>query len=138
MDQRKYIVSRHPGAILWLQSQLKDFNDRRVVTTITKAEAMGADIVGNLPMALASRCLRYRAIEFEGPPPRGAEYGAAEMAACGASLAEYVVMDSIEAESLYQGYCYAANGAVAVRWETERDRRFSFCGTTFGEENPGS
>lgn len=62
-----------------------------VVAEVTAADVRGRHVVGNLPLHLAALCASVTAIEFAGPPPRGAEYTAAEMTAAGARLARYVV-----------------------------------------------
>jgi CRISPR-associated protein Csx16 len=88
---RKIIVSRHPAAIEFVRAERPDFCDAEVMESVTADDVRGAHVVGNLPMSLAALCARYEAIEFSGPPPRGAEYGLKEMRACGARLVEYRV-----------------------------------------------
>ena len=87
----KLIVSRHDGAIEWLREELTDFAEREIVESVTPEQVKGADVVGNLPLFLASLCAEFRAIEFAGAPPRGAEYGAQEMRQAGARLVAYKV-----------------------------------------------
>lgn len=85
------IVSRHAGAVEWLFRTYPELAGSRVVPAVTPEDVAGRDVVGNLPASLASKCRRYVSIEFRGAPPRGAEYGADEMDAGGAYLAEYAV-----------------------------------------------
>jgi putative CRISPR-associated protein (TIGR02620 family) len=88
---RKIIASRHTGAIEFVRSERPDFVDAEVRESVTPDDVRGAHVIGNLPLHLAALCGRYEAIEFSGPPPRGAEYGLKEMRACGARLVEYRV-----------------------------------------------
>jgi len=62
-----------------------------VVASATPEQVNGRRVVGNLPMALAYLCERFAAVEFDGPPPRGAEYSADDMDAAGARVVEYAV-----------------------------------------------
>ena len=88
---RKIIVSRHPAAIEFVRAERPDFQDAEVLASASPDDVRGAHVVGNLPMSLAALCARYEAIEFSGPPPRGAEYGLNEMRAAGARVVEYRV-----------------------------------------------
>ncbi len=54
-------------------------------------DVRGKHVVGNLPLHLAALCASVTAIEFDGPPPRGAEYTAEDMKQAGARLRRYVV-----------------------------------------------
>lgn len=112
------IVSRHRGALEWLAGRLGNelehgeyvpgenvFRVYPVADTghdfppydVPVRAEVGPDdvrdkvVVGNLPLHLAALCRRVVAVEFGGPPPRGAEYGPAEMEAAGGRLASYTV-----------------------------------------------
>lgn len=90
------VVTRHEGALRWLreESASRGFNlrDARLINgNATEEDVKGKNVIGNLPMSLASLCNRFFAIEFAGSPPRRAEYGPEEMRACGASIVEYKV-----------------------------------------------
>lgn len=99
------IVSRHPAAVEWLSNllggELSPQHDHLVMpngaTVPIRASATAADVrgktaVGNLPLFLAAEAASMYTIEFAGAPPRGREYGAADMAAAGAKLEHYVVL----------------------------------------------
>ena len=88
---RPLIVSRHPGAVQWLRETFPRLAEAEVLEQVTPAQVEGRVVVGNLPLYLAARCGEYYAIEFTGPPPRGSEYGPADMVAAGAHLARYIV-----------------------------------------------
>lgn len=96
------IVTRHQAAIEWLAEALKLSIQRHEDGCITvgsipvKANVSGPDVdgkivCGNLPLNLACLCKEVIAIEFTGAPPRGQEYGVAEMKTAGANLARYIV-----------------------------------------------
>lgn len=89
---KRLIVSRHAAAIEFVRAECPEFNDAEVMASVGPSDVQGADVVGNLPLSLAALCGRYRAIEFSGPPPRGGEYGLAEMRAAGAALVDYTVI----------------------------------------------
>lgn len=63
---------------------------------VTADDVRGKIVIGVLPMGLAALCRQYHAIEFGGPPPRGAEYTAADMKVAGARLVRYVVLTDDE------------------------------------------
>jgi hypothetical protein len=48
-------------------------------------------VYGNLPLHLAALAAEVWAVEFDGPPPRGAEYTAEDMRRAGARLTRYTV-----------------------------------------------
>lgn len=91
------IVSRHPGAVEWLREQGLDGT---VYPSVTEEDVRGRWVVGNLPLKYAVLARGVLAIEFDGAPPRGAEYGAEEMKAAGARLSAYFV----SRESSYPSY----------------------------------
>lgn len=82
------IVSRHSAAVEWLRKQ---GITAPVLESATAADVSGKIVAGNLPLHLAAKSAAVVAIEFLGAPPRGREYGVAEMEASGAHLAVYVV-----------------------------------------------
>ena len=85
------IVSRHAGAIAFIRSSDLRFADAEVVAQATWADVAGRLVAGNLPLHLAAAAAAIVAVEFAGTPPRGAEYGVAEMEAAGARLRTYRV-----------------------------------------------
>jgi hypothetical protein len=86
------IVSRHPAAIEFIRSNDERFADAPVITgNATPSDVLGCIVAGNLPLSLARYAAEVVAVEFDGIPPRGAEYTAEDMAAAGARLARYLV-----------------------------------------------
>lgn len=88
------IVSRHPAVVEWLYS--KEYigrpEDHIIISgNATPEDVAGKVVVGNVPLFLAAHARYVMAIEFSGSPPRGQEYGVAEMEAAGARLAKYKV-----------------------------------------------
>ncbi len=120
----KLIVSRHEAAVAFIRNAIKDEVDiNRVVPierdaagneyipnvicvrdSVTENDVRGADVIGNLPLHLAALCARYRAVEFSGPAPRGAEYTLDDMIAAGAHLVEYYVKAMKERAPGVPGY----------------------------------
>lgn len=104
MNQSTLIVSRHPAAIEFIASQLggeyrpnaghvvfPDDSFLPVVPTANAELVRGRVVYGNLPLHLAALCESVTAIEFNGVPPRGQEYGLEQMLAAGATLRSYSV-----------------------------------------------
>lgn len=86
------IVSRHVGAIEWIRTNVPGVGeDTPVRASVVADDVRGKVVCGNLPLQLAALAERVLAVEFAGPPPRGNEYTAAEMAAAGARVAAYTV-----------------------------------------------
>jgi hypothetical protein len=85
------IVSRHPAAIEFIRRERPELADAPVLASAGPEDVRGARVFGNLPLHLAALAVEVWAIEFRGDPPRGQEYGLAEMDAAGAYLASYVV-----------------------------------------------
>ena len=89
---KRVIVSRHLGAIQWLQEEYpKLVHGAVIVDSATLGLIRGAHVVGNLPMHLACLAASVTAIHFEGDAPRGREYTAQDMRAAGARLCRYHV-----------------------------------------------
>ncbi len=88
---RRVIVSRHPAAIEFLRAECPEFAEAPVLESASAEEIRGAVVGGNVPLHLAAVAAQVVAVEFEGPAPRGAEYGLAEMRAAGARIARYRV-----------------------------------------------
>ena len=63
-----------------------------VIATATPDDVRGKKVYGNLPLHLAALAEKVVAIEFDGAPPRGAEYSLADMEAAGARLSVYTVI----------------------------------------------
>lgn len=90
------IVSRHPAAIEFIRAEGgPKWADAPVLASATPADVSGKVVAGNLPLALAALTVEVVAVEFSGAPPRGTEYGLAEMRAAGARLARYSVCASM-------------------------------------------
>jgi putative CRISPR-associated protein (TIGR02620 family) len=85
------IVSRHPGALEWLREHHPQVAEAPVVASATPDDVRGRVVIGNVPLHLAAQAAEVWAIEFDGPPPRGAEYSAEDMEAAGARLRRYRV-----------------------------------------------
>jgi rubredoxin len=88
---RRVIVSRHAAAIAFIRNRAPEFADAEVIASAAPIDVMGAIVAGNIPLHLAALAEEVIAVEFDGPPPRGAEYGLPEMEAAGARLARYRV-----------------------------------------------
>ncbi len=87
----KLIVSRHPAAIEFIRRTLLEFAKAPVMAEVTAQDVRGKSVAGNIPLHLAVAAHDVWAVEFEGTPPRGAEYGLKEMEAAGARIARYAV-----------------------------------------------
>lgn len=87
----RLIVSRHQAAIDFIRQELPEFADAPVLASVGADDVRGAVVAGNLPLHLAALAAEVLAVEFAGAPPRGAEYGIAEMRAAGARIARYRV-----------------------------------------------
>ena len=87
---KSVIVSRHAAAVEFVKEQTADSN-MPVLASATSDDVRGNVVYGNLPLHLAALAAKVVAIEFAGAPPRGQEYGLAEMKAAGARLVEYKV-----------------------------------------------
>jgi putative CRISPR-associated protein (TIGR02620 family) len=85
------IVSRHAGAVAWLQQKFPQVAPARVFAEVTAEDVRDQIVVGNLPLHLAALCRSVIAIEFAGAPPRGAEYTPKDMEKAGARLRQYTV-----------------------------------------------
>lgn len=89
---KNLIVSRHPATVAYLRDVLgPEWADAPVVASATPEDVRGAVVAGNLPLHLAALAAEVIAVEFSGEPPRGQEYGRAEMEAAGVRLTRYRV-----------------------------------------------
>lgn len=98
------IVSRHPAAIAFIREHLAkeqlppcihggdEGEEIPVVAVATADMVRGKVVYGNVPLHLASAAAAVCVIEFDGPPPRGAEYSLEDMKAAGARLRWYGVL----------------------------------------------
>jgi hypothetical protein len=109
------IVSRHPAAVAFVARQLGGRVGELkegighplrvyvpgpdgavqivpVVEEATADDVRGKVVYGNLPNHLACLAAAVVAVEFAGSPPRGREYGLADMIEAGARLARYGVL----------------------------------------------
>lgn len=87
---RTFLVSRHPGAIRWLQRQGYPAVIHRSHLDVDEIRA-GDRVIGTLPVHLAARVCglgaEYHHLAVDVPAAmRGRELGEAEMAACRARL----------------------------------------------------
>ncbi len=89
---RRVIVSRHPAAIEFLRAECPEFAEAPVLESATEDDVRGAVVGGNVPLHLAAVAAQVVAVEFSGIPPRGVEYGLAEMRAAGAHVSRYKVV----------------------------------------------
>ena len=86
------IVSRHPAAVEFLKEERPDlFGDAPVVESATLEDVRGKVVGGNLPLNLAAEAHLVYSVLFDGPPPRGQEYGVTEMREAGAYIAPFRV-----------------------------------------------
>ncbi len=85
------IVSRHPAAVEFIRTTLTATAGAPVKEQVGPDDVRGKIVVGNLPLHLAALAAQVVVVEFTGAPPRGQEYGIAEMRAAGARLARYTV-----------------------------------------------
>lgn len=99
---KRVIVSRHPAAIQFIREEAPEFAEAPVLASATEADVRGRVVAGNLPLHLAAEAAVVVAVEFEGAPPRGAEYSLDDMRAAGARLARYVVRRHDEAITAMQ------------------------------------
>lgn len=85
------IVSRHSAAVEFIRAECPEFAGAPVVASATTEDVAGAIVAGNLPLNLAAKAAQVFAVEFDGVPPRGTEYGLTEMRAAGARISRYTV-----------------------------------------------
>ena len=89
---KRIIVSRHPATVAYLRDELgPDWSSVPAIASATADDVRGVIVAGNLPLHLAALAASVIAVEFDGDPPRGAEYGRTEMEAAGVRLSRYVV-----------------------------------------------
>ena len=84
-------VGRHPAALEWAKAHGLPEDAKLVVGNATPADVEGRVVWGVVPLHLAAAAAEVHVIEFAGTPPRGLEYGRAEMDAAGARWARYRV-----------------------------------------------
>lgn len=116
---KKLIVSRHPAAIQFIAAELGGEVDGSVVRIhppgngkeaevipilgqATAEDIRGQVVYGNLPMQLAALCASVYAVEFSGPPPRGAEYNVEDMKRAGCRLVRYKVLTEERVKDIQQ------------------------------------
>jgi hypothetical protein len=87
----RVIVSRHPAAVEFIRRAAPEFAGAPVLAEAKPEDVRGKIVAGNLPLHLAALAEEVWAVEFEGEPPRGREYGLEEMLAAGAALRRYRV-----------------------------------------------
>lgn len=108
LDYKKcVIVSRHQGAIQWLEQQIHalglvrspDIMFIKKIENATAEDIKGKIVFGNVPMHLAAQAAKVYAIEFD-TPPRGAELTKGQMVDAGARLVAYTVQKDGEQEDM--------------------------------------
>lgn len=87
----RVIVSRHPAAVEFIRRVAPEFADAPVLAEAGPDDVRGKIVAGNLPLCLAALAEEVWAVEFDGEPPRGREYGLEEMIAARAVLRGYRV-----------------------------------------------
>lgn len=101
INDRHIIVSRHPAAIAFIREKIAEIAAEcnlgldpaqiRVVAEATADDVRGKSVWGNVPLHLGAAANAVNAVEFEGQPPRGAEYTADDMRRAGAKIRRYRV-----------------------------------------------
>lgn len=105
---RTIIVTRHPGALEWLQKHHEELcdmdfpesenvaptNHTKVILHATPEDVAGNRVIGILPNRLSCLAAEYYEIDLPGlrPEQRGKELSCAEMEAAGARPTRYVVI----------------------------------------------
>ena len=83
------IVTRHKGAVEWLRQQ---GIEGKVIAHATAEDVIGQQVVGVLPLYLASLTLAITSIDIDLPPElRGKDITPEQMDECGAKLVTYKV-----------------------------------------------
>lgn len=112
------IVSRHQAAIEFIRLAAPEFAGAPVLAQAGPDDVKGKVVAGNLPLHLAALAAEMVAVEFAGAPPRGQEYGLAEMQAAGARLTRYTVQRGGEAALLTAlqdgGYAIGSSASFAA------------------------
>lgn len=91
-DRNAYlIVSRHAATVAYVREALPEYAEAPVLAVASVEDVRGKHVAGNLPLHLAAEAEAVDAVEFAGTPPRGAEYGLAEMQAAGVRTRRYFV-----------------------------------------------
>jgi len=86
------VVTRHPGALEWLQKHHPNLGEAEVVSHATPEQIMGARVVGVLPVNLAALCGEYWHLSMEVPPEaRGKELTCEDMERFGCSIERFVI-----------------------------------------------
>jgi hypothetical protein len=84
-------LGRHPASLIWARAHGLPSDALIVEGNATTQQVHGNILWGVVPLPLAAEALRVHVIAFSGPPPRGAEYGIAEMEAAGAHWDTFTV-----------------------------------------------
>ena len=86
-------VSRHPGAIAWIQKHHPEFGEAKVIGHATPGDIKGNRIIGVLPVDLASLAGEYWHLTMRLPPEaRGKELSLEEMEQYGCSIERYEIV----------------------------------------------
>lgn len=88
------IVTRHPGALDWIQKHHPEIGDVRIITQAAPKDLAGNRIIGILPVNLAALCGEYWSLDMEIPLEfRGKELMCEDMERFGCSIKRWVVVD---------------------------------------------
>lgn len=86
------IVTRHPGALDWLQKHHPELGEADVVSHASADQITGVRVVGVLPIDLAALCGEYWHLSMEVPPEyRGKELSCEDMERFGCSIRRYSI-----------------------------------------------
>jgi len=86
------IVTRHKGALKWLQKYHPEFKDCKVNDHVSPEDLKGNIVVGVLPVHLASMCVEYWHMEMDVPREyRGKELSLEDMERFGCHITRYNV-----------------------------------------------
>jgi len=92
MDSNIVIVTRHSGQIKWLSQQ---GIEGVVIAHATEDDIKGKDVIGNLPLHLASLANTVTSVDLPNLPPnlRGQDLTPQQMNEAGAILKKYKVLE---------------------------------------------
>lgn len=86
------IVTRHPGALAWIQKRHPEFQDAQVIAQAKPDDLAGNRVIGILPVDLAAMCGEYWALNMRIPAEmRGKELTCEDMERFGCSIKRFLV-----------------------------------------------
>jgi hypothetical protein len=128
------IVSRHPATVAFIREAAKLPADTPAYAEVTAGHVRKNVVYGNLPLHLAAMASQVVAVEFDGIPPRGQEYTAADMTAAGAKLRRYTVAAVTDGRAAITGVPANPLRAPAVALCDALARDFGDCGASMSIE----